>query len=83
VIFPGKTIGTYRKDGVNRVLSGYAESLAWMLARSLAEAGPRAVWGRAGDYLSGTARAGGRSSAPAYPVVPERIGEGLNPLTMR
>jgi hypothetical protein len=38
---------------------------------------------RGGDYLSCAARAGERSSAPASPIVPDRIGEGLNPLTMR
>jgi hypothetical protein len=41
-------------------------------------------WGvLAGNYLPDTARAGGSSSSAASPVLPERIGDGLNPLTMR
>jgi hypothetical protein len=39
--------------------------------------------GRGGDYLSAAVRAGERSSDPASAIVPGRIGDGLNPFTMR
>jgi hypothetical protein len=43
----------------------------------------RAVQGRGGGYPAAAAGAGERSPAPASAIVRERMGDGLNPLTMR
>jgi hypothetical protein len=51
--------------------------------RSPAEAELRAVRGRGGSYPAAAAGAGERPPTPASPVVLGRIGDGLNPLTMR
>ena len=51
--------------------------------QSPAKAGLRAVQGRGGGYPAAAAGAGERSPAPASAIVRERMGDGLNPLTMR